>query len=217
MKTFVYIDGFNLYYRLKNTPYKWLNLQKLISFLLNVNRHDVLKIKYFTALIKGNNNDQSNTTRQHKYLRALKMIPNLEIIYGQFKKRTVKGQHCRYVNGKIKEGKRIIIVKKWEEKESDVNIATHIVADAYKNEYDCAILISNDTDLKAPLEAIKNCEKMIGIISPVREIHKDLKLISNFQKRISNNILKKSQFPERLKDHKGEFYCPKEWIIDKKF
>ena len=29
MKTIIYIDGFNLYYRLKYTPYRWLNLKKL--------------------------------------------------------------------------------------------------------------------------------------------------------------------------------------------
>ena len=106
-------------------------------------------------------------------------------------------------------------VSKWEEKESDVNIATHLVLDAYENKYDCAVLISNDTDLKAPLEAIKDCKKLIGIISPVRNMHKDLKLISNFQKRISNNILGKSQFSKRLKDNKGKFYCPQEWQIRK--
>ena len=34
-KTIIYVDGFNLYYRLKNTPYKWLDLQKLSKFYLN--------------------------------------------------------------------------------------------------------------------------------------------------------------------------------------
>lgn len=33
-KTHVYIDGFNLYYRLKNTPYKWLNPLTMMRLLL---------------------------------------------------------------------------------------------------------------------------------------------------------------------------------------
>jgi len=34
MKTNVYVDGFNLYYRaLKRTPYKWLNLDRIDKFV----------------------------------------------------------------------------------------------------------------------------------------------------------------------------------------
>ena len=47
-RTFVYVDGFNLYYGcLKNTPYKWLNIQLLCELLLTNN--DIRKIYYFTA------------------------------------------------------------------------------------------------------------------------------------------------------------------------
>ena len=52
-KTIIYIDGFNLYYRLKDTSYKWLNLQKLSKFYLDPDQHNIVnKIKYFTALVK---------------------------------------------------------------------------------------------------------------------------------------------------------------------
>ena len=71
-KTIIYIDGFNLYYRLKNTPYKWLNLQKLSEFYLRPKQHDIIKIKYFTAQVKRKSDDTSNITRQNIYLRALK-------------------------------------------------------------------------------------------------------------------------------------------------
>ncbi len=43
--TFVYIDGFNLYYRLKKIPFKWLNLEKFAKAYLDSKRHDVQKIK----------------------------------------------------------------------------------------------------------------------------------------------------------------------------
>ena len=58
-------------------------------------------------------------------------------------------------NNNFEEGFNIVIVTKWEEKESDVNIATHLIEDGYDNKYDCAVLISNDTDLKTPLSRIK--------------------------------------------------------------
>ena len=49
MRTFVYVDGFNLYYgALKGTPFKWLDLVALFGKVLQP-RHDILKVKYFTA------------------------------------------------------------------------------------------------------------------------------------------------------------------------
>ena len=210
-KTIIYIDGFNLYYRVKYTPYKWLNLQKLSQFYLDLKQHQIVKIKYFTAQVKRKPNDSSNVIRQNLYLRAIQTLPDTEIICGQFKERQIKGVICDDEDRKYFK-KDVIKVKKWEEKESDVNIATHIVADAYKNEYDCAVLISNDTDLKTPLIYVKkNLKKQIGIISPRRKIHIELKNICDFRKAITNRVLEKCQFPEYMKDAKGSFFCPPKW------
>ena len=69
-KTSIYIDGFNLYYSLKNTSFKWLNLQKLSQFYLNAQQHDIQKIKYFIAKVKSTPNNPSKDIRQDIYLRA---------------------------------------------------------------------------------------------------------------------------------------------------
>ena len=119
MKTIIYIDGFNLYYRLKNTPYKWLNLQQLCQTYLNCKQHNIIKIKYFTALVKGKSKDHSNIHRQHRYLQALKTISNLEIIFGQFKKRQMTGIRLYYEKGRYVESDEIVTINKWEEKESE--------------------------------------------------------------------------------------------------
>ena len=214
MKTIIYIDGFNLYYRLKHTPYKWLDLHKLSKFYLGSEGHQILRIKYFTAQVKRKSGDASNIIRQNMYLRAIQILPDLEIIFGQFKKRQVTGLKCHYENEQYVEGTELVTISKWEEKESDVNIATHIVADA--SQYDCAVLISNDTDLKTPLKYVKeNFKKRIGIISPRRNIHIDLRDASHFQKRISNKVLEQCQFPEKMRDAKGEFFCPPKWKQNK--
>ena len=211
-RTIIYIDGFNLYYRVKHTPYKWLNLQKLSEAYLNLEQHHITKIKYFTALVKGTLKDHLNITRQHIYLRALKTLPNLEIIFGQFKKRQITGLSLRYENGQYIEENILSAVSKWEEKESDVNIASHIIADAYEDEYDCAVLMSNDTDLKTPLIYVKEkVKKQIGIISPRRNIHMELINICDFRKAITNKVLEQCQFPEKMRDAKGEFFCPPKW------
>ena len=83
MKTYLYVDGFNLYYgAVKDTPHKWLDIARLSQALLPKNQ--ILKIKYFTALVSARPDDPGKPTRQQIYLRALRTIPNLEIIYGHF-------------------------------------------------------------------------------------------------------------------------------------
>lgn len=52
MKTWAYIDGFNLYYgAVKDTPYRWLDLSRMCQLLLP--GHQIAKIKYFTARVSG--------------------------------------------------------------------------------------------------------------------------------------------------------------------
>ncbi len=208
--TFVYIDGFNLYYRLKKTPFKWLNLEKFAKACLDSKRHDIQKIKFFTARVKGDKNDPYREIRQNSYLRAIQTIPNLEIIWGQFKKRTVKGFLC---DSRGRETKKKVVVSKFEEKNSDVNIATDMIEDGYRDKYECAVLISNDTDLVTPLLRIKkNLKKLVVVISPYEKVHVDLKKSSHYAKGIkTEDVFQKSQFPFKVKTSKGEIYCPKVW------
>ena len=49
MRTFLYVDGFNLYYgALKRTPWKWFDLPALFEKVLQP-QHDILTVKYFTG------------------------------------------------------------------------------------------------------------------------------------------------------------------------
>jgi len=86
MRTNVYIDGFNLYYRsVKDTPYKWLDISKFCQALLPA--HEIHRIRYFTALVHARPNDPQAPQRQQIYLRALRTIPNLTMEFGQFRSR----------------------------------------------------------------------------------------------------------------------------------
>ena len=70
MRTFVYIDGFNLYYSaVKGTPYKWLDLRAVFSGLLQP-PHQITYLKYFTAQVSGKR-DPPQPIRQQTYWRAL--------------------------------------------------------------------------------------------------------------------------------------------------
>gem|GEM_PF-4279841 len=85
LRTYIYIDGFNLYYgQVKGTPYKWLDLDALCRAYLSAKTNNILKIKYFTAIVKPRPKDPDQGVRQQIYIRALKTIPHIEIIYGHF-------------------------------------------------------------------------------------------------------------------------------------
>src|SRR3990170_8012611 len=123
-KTFVYVDGFNLYYgAVKDTPYKWLNIRRLAELLLP--GYSMAKIKYFTARVSARKDDPEKPTRQQIYLRALRTLENLEIIYGSFLSHDVMMPLAEPTPS----GPRFAKVARTEEKGSDVNIATHLIHD----------------------------------------------------------------------------------------
>ena len=91
MRTFVYVDGFNLYYgTLKGTSWKWLDLVALFEKVLQ-QHHDILKVKYFTARVSGTPADQSKPQRQDVYFRALRSFrPEVELYFGHFLRHRVR-------------------------------------------------------------------------------------------------------------------------------
>ena len=143
MKTFVYVDGFNLYYgAVKDTPYKWLDINKLCQLLLP--NRTISRVKYFTARVGGRPGNRNQPMRQQAFLRALATLPNLEIVFGHFLSNATFMPLANPKRG----GPRYVKVVKTEEKGSDVNLATHLVRDAFRNEFDTAVLITNDSDLR---------------------------------------------------------------------
>lgn len=196
MRTSIYIDGFNLYYRaLKGTPYKWLDIKTMSSHLLQPH-HQIMQIKYFTAIVSGSR-DPNQPNRQKTYIRALKMyIPELSVYYGHFLSHEVSLPHAP-----LTQPPNFIKVIKTEEKGSDVNLAVHLLNDAWLNNYDCAIIISNDSDLAEPLRLIRQqTDKTIGLISPLLQGHpsRELQKYAHFIKRIREGVLKISQLPSPI-------------------
>ncbi|MCO5188580.1 MAG: NYN domain-containing protein [Anaerolineae bacterium] len=204
MKANIYVDGFNLYYgALKNTPYRWLNIAKLCRIMLP--RDNINQIKYFTALVNPRPTDPNQLTRQQTYLRALQTIPNLEIIYGHFLTHEIMMPLAPPKSGYAK-------VVKTEEKGSDVNLALHLLSDGYKNTYDVAVVISNDSDLLLPIQFVKKeLGKKIGVLNPQKHPSKVLTASADFVKNIRKGVLSKSLFPTSLTDSQGKFTKPATW------
>ncbi len=208
MITYVYVDGFNLYYgAVKGTPYKWLNILSLCQRLLPKN--NIVKIKYFTALVTARPGDPDQPNRQQIYLRALRTIPNLEIIYGHFLEHPVNMPLVNSLSGKTKYAH----VMKTEEKGSDVNIAAHMINDGYKGLYQVAVLLTNDSDLVEPIKIVRSDLKLaVGVLNPHHNTPSyELRKYATFVKPIRKGVLAASQFPTTLTDATGSFHKPPTW------
>lgn len=82
MRTWTYIDGFNLYYSIRDFGCKWLNPKELTQTVMPPGTI-IEKLKYYTARVSGAG-DPDQPRRQHIYLSALRTIPEIEIVFGQF-------------------------------------------------------------------------------------------------------------------------------------
>ena len=208
IRSYVYVDGFNLYYgAVKGTAYKWLDIQKMVQLILPKNQ--ILKIKYFTALVNARPQDPDQPIRQQMYLRALKTIPNLEIILGHFLTHPVKLPLVNPLPGQSHYAEVI----KTEEKGSDVNIATHLLHDGYQCAFGVAIVISNDSDLVEAIKIVRNeLNKGVIVLNPrPNSPSQELKRTATFVKDIRQGVLAASQFPISLKDRNGTFNKPPSW------
>ncbi len=87
LKTIVYIDGFNLYYAIRFSGFKWLNIAKLARNILP-KEYSILRVKYYTARVSGAA-DPDQPRRQQIYFNALGTVPEVEIHLGNFVAKTV--------------------------------------------------------------------------------------------------------------------------------
>jgi len=198
-RTSVYVDAFNLYYgSLRKTSYRWLDLQKLCKLYFPKNQ--ITAIRYFTAKVSDRPNDPQQAVKQETYLRALSTIPCLDIIYGHY---TVHKVRARLANPPAT-GSATVEIIKTEEKGSDVNLATHLLHDAHMDRYDIAIVISNDSDLLAPIKIVnEELGKSVGILNPHANPSRALLPHVRFMKKIRPAALAAAQFPNAIHDSAG--------------
>lgn len=152
VKTIVYVDGFNLYFgSLKPLPsiHKWLDVCALFTRILPAGC-ELVQVKYFTARVSALPHDPGAPARQDVYFRALREHcgAQLKIVEGRF---SVKNVRMPLTSNPS----QIVQVIKTEEKGSDVNLAVELVNDAWSGLFDCAAVVSNDSDLQGALRIAK--------------------------------------------------------------
>ena len=196
-RSIVYVDGFNLYYgALRGGPYKWLDLAKYFSLLRNDD--ELQHVRYFTAQIVG-----PTANNQSSYLLALETLPLVTIYLGKFKSKQI---HCQVPGCAYNGNKRFSVP---EEKRSDVNIAIHMLHDAYQNQCDRFVLVSGDSDLVPAINMIKAQFPKKQVIvyvpsrSPVRGAAVELRSAADKDRSLPLALLKHAQLPAKIADGSG--------------
>lgn len=129
---------------------------------------------------------------------------------GKFRPVTKKG----FPTDRARYGSSIIEISTFEEKGSDVNIASYVLLDAFRRECDKAIVISNDSDLTEPLRIARDEFGLeIVIHSPYPWVTNDLKVASTSNGILDARLVKQCQLPDALLDHQSGTMIgrPKKW------
>jgi len=197
MRTAVYIDGFNLYYWLKPTPYRWVDLKLLAANAIRAPGlvHEIVAVKYFTARVSDTQHDPGKASRQDIYLRALAAtIPEFRPFFGEFRRKPKSMPRVTAGGG----SGGLVQVWATEEKGSDVNLAVELVNDAWLNTYDLAVVVSNDSDLVRALDVVKKRRKRVGVLVRGDARVVSLRKASHFQKTLSEGCLRDALFPRNI-------------------
>ncbi len=206
-RTFVYVDGFNLYYRaLKDSPYKWLDLKALVTQLIK-SSNKVVAIKYYTARVAGSR-DPGSPRRQQAYINAISTLPEVQIFYGRFLAKDI----TRPLVNPIPGVSRYVKVHSMEEKGSDVNLASHLIHDGWAGRYDVAVVVSNDSDLEEPIRIVtQELKKPVGVLCPHDGgLVKQLADVCTFRRAIRSTHLARAQFPNPVAGA-TPIHKPTEW------
>lgn len=93
-----------------------------------------------------------------------------------------------------------------------MNLAAHLLRDAFFKKFEVAVLITNDSDLAEPVRIVRHELGLpVGILNP-HQVHSSvLQKLATFSKRIRQGDLIASQFQPILTDGKGMFRKPASW------
>jgi uncharacterized LabA/DUF88 family protein len=191
-RVITYIDGFNLYFGLKDSGfqrYYWLNLQELARNLVPP-RGELVYTKYFTTRVVA---PADKRERQAHYIEALEMLNDFAIYYGKYQFATRTCFQCGYQE------------KVPNEKMTDVNIAVEMLSDAFQDRFDVAMLVSGDSDLTGPVAAIRRLfpDKRVTIAFPPTRHSQELENAASGSFVIGRAKFSKSQLPDQIRKPNG--------------
>lgn len=197
----VYIDGFNLYHRIHDSGQnhlKWQDLRRLSRLICGRHGTSLVKVGFFTAVP---DDPPAVRSRHITYITALKSV-GVDIVTGHHIVDPVSG-------------KRI-------EKQSDINLALHLIKDAHDNVYDCAYIVSADSDQAATARMLKDWfpqKYLVGTSPPSSKVPDKIKTYADAHFELTLLDLECCVFDHPLIGKSGspiprppEYTPPQRWI-----
>ena len=148
-RVFVYIDGRNFFYSLRDMDLSYTDLNfDFVKFSelingINWNNRKLEKINYYNASLKQNVN-QFTFQQQQRLFARLRNNPLVEVKLCKMLRRTDSRGNQRY-----------------DTKGDDIWIACDMLQDANDNKFDIAILVSCDGDFLKLVEYVQNLNKTV--------------------------------------------------------
>ena len=219
--------------------WRWLGLRQLSERLIAgrcdwIARGAILeRVVYCSTFIDGRSNE-GGRRRQGAYVEALRTKGSFDHFEeGRFVSRvrhgllatlnergkpmiTESGWPIRVQDHRghpVRRARFMVSYLNHEEKGSDVNVATHLLVDVLSERVDAVILVSNDSDLKVPIQVAR--EKVpVGIVNPSSaHLAGDLRgkrsegVGSHWWYQLTKKDFYSCQLPERV----GKYRRPSGW------
>jgi uncharacterized LabA/DUF88 family protein len=194
-----------------------LDIVKLFAKYVLDKNAELVEVRYYTAPVLGRmSDDPRSTQRQRQYLQALKTMhpQSLVVIQGKI----VATKPYQRLVQPIPEAPEVQMVQVYDfnEKKTDVNLASDLITGAWINSYEQAVVCSNDSDLEAALATVKRHHPRlrIGVVAPIRSedyrhISGDLVRHADWQKTLSTVHIAASQLPPKIPN--SRLVKPERW------
>jgi len=150
-KAFIFIDGNNFYFKLKELSSKFNGKFSLLDFDYRkftewlVSPNELIEVRYYLGAIKRQANNEKSEKLYANQQRLLRKLQKQKIIISL-------GQLIQHPD------------KTYHEKGVDVRIAVEMIRFARQNKYDQAYLLSSDTDLVPAIEEVQAFGKIVQYV-----------------------------------------------------
>jgi len=151
-RVIVFIDGSNLYHGLKGAlGHARIDFGRFADELCSPSRR-LLHIYYYNVPLRQAD-DPIGYAGQQRFFSSLRKVPHLTIELGRLvdRERNEKCPHCA----------KAYTVAYQAEKGVDVKLAVDMLAMAFDNQYDTAILVSNDGDFAPAVAEVRRLHKAV--------------------------------------------------------
>jgi uncharacterized LabA/DUF88 family protein len=159
--------------------YRWLDLRALVERFIRPDQ-DLVDVRYFTARVT---HQPDKLARQDTFLRALAAHAAIRPIEGSFEMRRIRCSSCGDW------------YKRPQEKLTDVNLATHLLADAYGARMDAIYLVCADSDLAPAVAHVRAMGTRVVLIDPPRRHSTELAAIADCHWHVSRAHMSGAQLP----------------------